>query len=59
MLPPIDTSQWRPETVDEHAEQVRQQFITTLTEWPVRAFDDGRMTRTMGIFEWRDNADDQ
>lgn len=59
VLPPIDTSQWRPETVDEHAEQVRQQFITTLTEWPVRAFDDGRMTRTMGIFEWRDNADDQ
>lgn len=59
VLPPIDTSDWRPETVDEHAEEVRQQFISTLTDWPVTAFDDGRMTRTMGIFEWRDNSDDQ
>ncbi|GAA3970971.1 HAD-IB family hydrolase [Gordonia caeni] len=59
VLPPVDTSQWRPETVGEHAEQVRQMFLDALADWPVTAFDDGRMTRTMRAFEWQESADDQ
>ncbi len=37
VLPPVDTSAWTPETVGEHAEEVRQMFMTTLAEWPADA----------------------
>lgn len=30
VLPPVDTSRWRPETVDEHVEQVRGLFLDAL-----------------------------
>ncbi|MFT4086977.1 MAG: HAD-IB family hydrolase [Gordonia sp. (in: high G+C Gram-positive bacteria)] len=53
VLPPVDTSSWKPETAGEHAEQVRDLFDEALTDWPVTAFDDGRMTRTTGVFEWQ------
>ncbi|GAC57637.1 1-acylglycerol-3-phosphate O-acyltransferase [Gordonia hirsuta DSM 44140 = NBRC 16056] len=59
VLPPVDTSSWTPETVADHAEEVRQMFLTALTDWPVTAFDDGRMTRTRTVFEWQESADDQ
>ena len=59
VLPPVDTSSWSPETVGEHAEQVRQMFVDALTDWPVTAFDDGRLTRTMGVFEWQESGDDE
>lgn len=54
VLPPIDTSSWVPEKAGEYAEQVRQQFLDALADWPVTAYADGRMTRTMGVFEWRE-----
>lgn len=41
VLPPVDTSSWRPETVGEHAEEVRELFLTTLAEWPARADERG------------------
>ncbi|AZG47515.1 HAD-IB family hydrolase [Gordonia insulae] len=47
VLPPVDTSDWRPETAGEHAEEVRQMFLTALADWPVESFEDGRMTRSM------------
>lgn len=34
VLPPVDTSSWTPQTVDAHVAEVRQQFLTTLAEWP-------------------------
>jgi putative phosphoserine phosphatase/1-acylglycerol-3-phosphate O-acyltransferase len=34
VLPPVDTSDWRPETVAEHVEQVRGDFERTLAAWP-------------------------
>ena len=48
VLPPVDTSRWRAETVGDHAEEVRQMFITTLADWPVESYEDGRMTRSTG-----------
>ena len=36
VLPPVDTSSWRPENVAEHAEQVRNMFVETLAHWPGR-----------------------
>lgn len=54
VLPPIDTSSWVPEKAGEYAEEVRQQFLDALADWPVTAYADGRMTRTMGVFEWRE-----
>lgn len=59
VLPPVDTSSWTPDTVGEHAEEVRGLFLEALADWPVTAFDDGRMTRTMRVFEWQESADDQ
>ena len=59
VLPPVDTSEWTPERVGEHAEQVRELFVQALTDWPVTAFDDGRMTRTRSVFEWQESADEQ
>lgn len=34
VLPPVDTSAWQTETIGEHAEDVRQMFITALADWP-------------------------
>lgn len=34
VLPPVDTSAWTPQTVDDHVAEVRQQFLTTLADWP-------------------------
>ena len=34
VLPPVDTSTWSPKTIDCHVAEVRQQFLTTLAEWP-------------------------
>lgn len=34
VLPPVDTRDWRRETVKEHAEEVRQMFVETLERWP-------------------------
>lgn len=50
ILPPVDTSTWIADDVGEHAEEVRQMFISTLAQWPVESFEDGRMTRTAGPF---------
>ncbi|EGD55499.1 HAD-IB family hydrolase [Gordonia neofelifaecis] len=54
VLPPVDTSSWVPEKAGEYAEEVRGRFLDALADWPVTAFDDGRMTRTMGVFEWQE-----
>ncbi|GAA1482127.1 HAD-IB family hydrolase [Gordonia sinesedis] len=51
VLPPVDTSDWRSETIGEHAEEVRQMFIDTLTDWPVESYEDGRMTRSVQAAE--------
>jgi len=32
--PPIDTSDWRTETLDRHVRDVRDLFVKTLDEWP-------------------------
>ncbi|NMN99797.1 HAD-IB family hydrolase [Gordonia sp. TBRC 11910] len=58
VLPPVDTSTWVPEKAGDYAEEVRQQYIDALADWPVTAFDDGRMTKTMGLFEWRESSRD-
>lgn len=58
VLPPVDTSSWKPETAGEHAEEVRAMYQKALADWPVTAFDDGRMTRTMGVFEWQESGDE-
>jgi putative phosphoserine phosphatase/1-acylglycerol-3-phosphate O-acyltransferase len=34
VLPPVDTSDWRPKTVGEHVEQVRGEFELALAAWP-------------------------
>ncbi|MGE4425233.1 MAG: HAD-IB family hydrolase [Solirubrobacteraceae bacterium] len=34
VLPPIDTSDWRPETVDRHRDDVRDQMLAALDDWP-------------------------
>ena len=36
VLPPIDTSRWRREDIDEHVDEVRRQFLETLDDWPGR-----------------------
>jgi putative phosphoserine phosphatase/1-acylglycerol-3-phosphate O-acyltransferase len=36
VLPPIDTSEWRRETIGEHVAQVRELFVATLADWPSR-----------------------
>ncbi len=51
VLPPVDTSSWTAETMGEHADEVRQMFVKALADWPVEAFDDGRLTRTSGVFD--------
>ncbi|MGC4961207.1 HAD-IB family hydrolase [Gordonia sp. DT218] len=51
VLPPVDTSQWRPEDAGKHADEVRQMFVSALADWPVESFEDGRMTRATGVWE--------
>lgn len=41
VLPPVDTSRWKPSTVDRHVEQVRQMYLTTLAEWPEYGEEEG------------------
>lgn len=36
VLPPIDTSGWTTETVDQHRDAVRELFVETLENWPTR-----------------------
>jgi putative phosphoserine phosphatase/1-acylglycerol-3-phosphate O-acyltransferase len=34
VLPALDTSDWRRETIDEHVKEVRELFVRTLADWP-------------------------
>jgi putative phosphoserine phosphatase / 1-acylglycerol-3-phosphate O-acyltransferase len=34
VLPPVDTSRWRRETIGEHVRDVRDAFVRTLGDWP-------------------------
>ncbi|HEX6887040.1 MAG TPA: lysophospholipid acyltransferase family protein [Candidatus Nanopelagicales bacterium] len=34
VLPPVDTSSWTSETVEQHRDEVRQMFLDTLAHWP-------------------------
>jgi putative phosphoserine phosphatase/1-acylglycerol-3-phosphate O-acyltransferase len=34
VLPPIDVSKWKRNTLDARIEEVRQAFIRTLADWP-------------------------
>jgi putative phosphoserine phosphatase/1-acylglycerol-3-phosphate O-acyltransferase len=34
VLPPVDTSEFRVETLDDHVKAVRDQFVETLNHWP-------------------------
>jgi putative phosphoserine phosphatase / 1-acylglycerol-3-phosphate O-acyltransferase len=34
VLPAVDTSGWRRDTIDDHVAEVRQQFLETLASWP-------------------------
>ncbi len=34
VLPPVDTSDWTPETVEQHRDEVRQMYVDTLADWP-------------------------
>jgi 1-acyl-sn-glycerol-3-phosphate acyltransferase len=34
VLPPVDTSGWRRDDLDEQVEDVRRQFLETLDDWP-------------------------
>ncbi|WP_230316203.1 1-acyl-sn-glycerol-3-phosphate acyltransferase [Conexibacter sp. W3-3-2] len=34
VLPPVDTSAWAVETIDDHVEEVRGMFVETLEDWP-------------------------
>lgn len=36
VLPPVDTSQWTLETIDEHVEEVRDLFVHTLAHFPTK-----------------------
>jgi putative phosphoserine phosphatase/1-acylglycerol-3-phosphate O-acyltransferase len=40
VLPPVDTAHWTAATVGEHAEEVRQLFMTTLADWPADEVED-------------------
>lgn len=41
VLPPVDTSGWKPETVDQHRDEVQEMFERTLQRWPRK---DNRLT---------------
>ena len=34
VLPPVDTTRWTRETLDQHVTEVRQLFVDTLANWP-------------------------
>jgi putative phosphoserine phosphatase/1-acylglycerol-3-phosphate O-acyltransferase len=34
VLPPISVADWSLDDLDERIEEVRQQFLTTLRDWP-------------------------
>jgi putative phosphoserine phosphatase/1-acylglycerol-3-phosphate O-acyltransferase len=34
VLPPIDTSDWAVETINDHVADVRGMFVETLAHWP-------------------------
>jgi putative phosphoserine phosphatase/1-acylglycerol-3-phosphate O-acyltransferase len=34
VLPPVDTSTWTKQTIDEHVQEVRDMFLATLADWP-------------------------
>jgi putative phosphoserine phosphatase/1-acylglycerol-3-phosphate O-acyltransferase len=34
VLPPVDTSGWTAETVEQHRDEIRQMFVDTLADWP-------------------------
>jgi putative phosphoserine phosphatase/1-acylglycerol-3-phosphate O-acyltransferase len=34
VLPPVDTTTWRTETIDDHVAAVRGAFEVTLASWP-------------------------
>lgn len=34
VLQPVDTTEWTPETIADHADEVRQMFVATMAEWP-------------------------
>jgi putative phosphoserine phosphatase/1-acylglycerol-3-phosphate O-acyltransferase len=34
VLPPVDTSSWTEETVEQHRDDVRQMYVDTLAHWP-------------------------
>jgi putative phosphoserine phosphatase / 1-acylglycerol-3-phosphate O-acyltransferase len=34
VLPPVDTSGWAVETMNEHVAEVREMFVRTLADWP-------------------------
>lgn len=36
VLPPVDTSEWTVETISDHVDDVRGQFLDTLAHWPSR-----------------------
>ncbi|WP_157550680.1 HAD-IB family hydrolase [Nocardioides jensenii] len=36
VLPPVDTTDWRVESIDRHVTDVRDQFVRTLAHWPGR-----------------------
>ncbi|MCW3040894.1 MAG: family hydrolase [Solirubrobacterales bacterium] len=42
VLPPVDTSGWTAKTVARHADDVREQFLKTLADWPSRAREEVR-----------------
>ncbi|MGC4932801.1 HAD-IB family hydrolase [Gordonia sp. DT30] len=48
VLDPVDTSAWTAERVGEHAEQVRQMFVSALADWPVDHGDDASDTPDEG-----------
>ncbi|WP_293389332.1 HAD-IB family hydrolase [Nevskia sp.] len=37
VLPAVDTTDWTRETLDQHVDEVRQQFVDTLADWPGEA----------------------
>lgn len=44
VLPPVDTSGWAPETIDDHVEDVRERFVHTLAHFPSRERDHEKET---------------
>jgi putative phosphoserine phosphatase / 1-acylglycerol-3-phosphate O-acyltransferase len=49
VLDPIDVSSWRPETLDQHVEQLRQLYLDTLTHWPQAPSQQPKRKRSWAI----------